>query len=63
MYKRPPQAGRELEDLQDEMIELRVRAVVLSEKVDPDAVEVEQVRLRLSEVERILALRSRNPYY
>jgi hypothetical protein len=63
MYKRPPQAGRELEDLQDEMIELRVRAVVLSEKVDPDAVEVEQVRLRLSEVERILALRSRTPYY
>ena len=63
MYRRPPQAGRELEELQDEMIELRVRAAVLSEKSDPDPLEIEQVRVRLSEVESILALRARNPYY
>jgi hypothetical protein len=54
MYRKIPTPSPELLSLQEELIDLRVRHVLLKDLPNPDFAELAAVRRRLAEVEKLI---------
>ena len=60
MFRKIPPPSPELLSLQEELIGLRVRHVLLKEASNPDFPEIEAVRLRLAEVDKLIAAQGKS---
>jgi hypothetical protein len=62
MQRKPTPPNPELEALVEELIDLRVRRVLLSEELKPSVEKIESVSRRIAEIERLVAKRSPKRY-